>query len=37
MVFDTRFLIRWPEHLGGGLVNIDLVGSMLLVPVFAAI
>jgi hypothetical protein len=35
VVFDTRFLVEWPEHLGGGLLNIDLVGSMVLAPVLA--
>jgi len=35
VVFDTRFLIEWPEHLNGGLVNIDLVGSMVLVPILS--
>jgi hypothetical protein len=34
-VFDTRFLIEWPEHLSGGFVNVDLVGSMVLVPIFS--
>jgi hypothetical protein len=35
-VFDTRFLIEWPEHLGGGLMNIDLAGSMVLTPLLAS-
>ncbi len=30
--FDTRFTINWPEQLGGGSVNLDLVGGMVLVP-----
>jgi hypothetical protein len=35
VVYDTTFLINWPEHLGSGFVNLDLVGSMLLVPTLA--
>jgi hypothetical protein len=30
--YDTRFLIEWPEHLGGGAVELDLRGTMSLVP-----
>jgi hypothetical protein len=29
--YDTRFFIRWPEHLGGGSTYLDLYGSMVLV------
>jgi hypothetical protein len=35
VVFDTTFLVKWPEHFGGGCVNIDVVGSMFLVPMLA--
>jgi hypothetical protein len=30
-MYDTRFFIRWPEHLGGGSTYLDLHGSMVLV------
>ena len=30
--YDTRFLILWPEHLGGGEVRVEFVGTMTLVP-----
>jgi len=33
VVYDTSFLIQWPEHLGGGVVNVDVTGSMILVPI----
>ena len=33
--YDTRFLINWPDHLGGGVVNVDLVGSMVLTPIMS--
>jgi len=33
--YETRFLIRWPEHLGGGSVTIDLEGTLLLNPLLA--
>lgn len=32
VLFDTTFFINWPEHLGGGTVNLHLNGTMLLVP-----
>jgi hypothetical protein len=31
-MYDTRFFIRWPDHLGGGSAYLDLHGSMVLVP-----
>jgi hypothetical protein len=30
--YETTFLVTWPEHLGGGESNIDLEGTMMLVP-----
>lgn len=33
MLYETRFLINWPEHLGGGSVTIGFEGSMTLLPV----
>jgi hypothetical protein len=33
--YETRFLINWPEHLGGGNVYVDLDGTMVLVPLLA--
>jgi len=32
VLFDTTFLINWPEMLGGGCTSLDVTGSMLLVP-----
>jgi hypothetical protein len=32
VAYDTRFLINWPEHLGGANVYMDLVGTMVLTP-----
>jgi hypothetical protein len=32
VLYDTRFFIRWPEHLGGGSAFLDLRGSMVLLP-----
>ena len=37
MAYDTAFFISWPEHLGGGSVELRLRGTMLLVPFFAHI
>lgn len=34
--YSTRFLINWPEHLGGGSINVDLDGTMILMPLLAA-
>jgi hypothetical protein len=30
--YNTTFLLEWPENLGGGTVQIDLEGTMVLVP-----
>ena len=35
VAYDTAFFISWPEHLGGGTVELVLRGTMLLVPFFA--
>ena len=35
VAYDTLFFISWPEHLGGGSVELVLRGTMLLVPFFA--
>lgn len=35
VAYDTTFFISWPEHLGGGSVELRLRGTMLLVPFFA--
>jgi len=35
MGYETRFLIRWPDHLGGGETAIDLDGTMVLRPLLA--
>jgi hypothetical protein len=32
VAYETTFLINWPEHLGGGSVNLDLEGAMVLIP-----
>jgi hypothetical protein len=37
VAYDTTFFISWPEHLGGGSVELCLRGTMLLVPLFAHI
>ena len=34
VAYDTLFFISWPEHLGGGSVELRLRGTMLLVPFF---
>jgi hypothetical protein len=34
VAYDTLFSIYWPEHLGGGTVELRLRGTMLLVPLF---
>lgn len=33
--YHTRFLINWPEHLGGGTSLLDLDGTMVLVPLLS--
>jgi hypothetical protein len=30
-MYDTRFFIEWPEHLGRESTHLDLHGSMVLV------
>jgi hypothetical protein len=30
--YATRFLIMWPEHLGGGEVTLEVEGTMVLKP-----
>jgi hypothetical protein len=35
VAYETRFLLQWPEHLGGGTVTIDLEGTMMLEPLLA--
>jgi hypothetical protein len=35
MLYGTRFFVNWPEHLGGGSINIDLAGTMVLIPLLA--
>jgi len=35
MVYETRFLINWPQHLGGDMVYMDLVGTMILRPMLS--
>ncbi len=32
MLYDTTFLINWPEHLGGTSTTVSLHGSMVLIP-----
>jgi hypothetical protein len=32
VAYDTTFLINWPQHLGGGSVNLSLEGAMVLIP-----
>jgi hypothetical protein len=32
MRFDTTFLVNWPEHLGGGSINVAVTGAMVLDP-----
>jgi hypothetical protein len=36
-VYDTRFLLQWPEHLGGGQLEIEFQGAMTLVPLMGAV
>jgi hypothetical protein len=33
--YDTTFLIMWPEHLGGGEVQLPMEGTMQLMPLLA--
>lgn len=35
VLYETRFLINWPEQLGGGTVIADVDGSMLMVPMLS--
>jgi hypothetical protein len=35
-LYETTFFIGWPEHLGGGSVNLDLRGTMVLIPLLAS-
>jgi hypothetical protein len=30
--YETTFFVNWPEHLGGGSVEVDLYGTMILDP-----
>jgi hypothetical protein len=32
VLYETRFFIEWPEHLGGESSYLDLAGSMVLHP-----
>jgi hypothetical protein len=32
VVYETRFLITWPMHLGGTSDTVDFAGSMQLIP-----
>lgn len=32
VAYDTTFLINWPQHLGGGSINLSFEGAMVLVP-----
>ena len=31
-MYETTFLINWPEALGGGSATVSLEGSMTLIP-----
>jgi hypothetical protein len=33
--YETRFIVNWPDHLGGGDVFVDLEGTMVLVPLLS--
>jgi hypothetical protein len=35
VLYDTRFFVHWPAHLGGGSTTIDVSGSMVLVPLIS--
>jgi len=35
VLYSTRFLINWPGQLGGGTGEIDVYGSMVLLPVLS--
>ena len=35
VLYETRFFVDWPEHLGGSSVSIDLAGTMVLIPLLA--
>jgi len=35
MVYETRFFVQWPAHLGGDEIVIDFAGAMTLLPVLA--
>jgi hypothetical protein len=32
IAYETTFLINWPQHLGGGSINLALEGAMVLIP-----
>jgi hypothetical protein len=32
VAYDTTFLINWPRHLGGGSINLQNEGAMVLIP-----
>jgi hypothetical protein len=34
VLYETRFFISWPEHLGGGTTDLKLHGSMVLLAAF---
>lgn len=36
MAYQTRFLINWPEHLGGSYDYLDLTGAMTILPLMGA-
>jgi hypothetical protein len=36
VAYETRFLINWPEHLGGGFDYLDLKGAMTILPLMGA-
>lgn len=35
MVYETTFHVEWPEHLGGGYLELDFAGAMTLMPLLA--
>ncbi|HEY1365837.1 MAG TPA: hypothetical protein VGF23_01945 [Gaiellaceae bacterium] len=36
VLYETRFFIEWPEHLGGESSYLDVAGSMVLRPSLGA-
>jgi hypothetical protein len=36
VAYETTFLVNWPQHLGGGSVQIPLEGAMVLIPLLNA-